>query len=361
MSGRVWLLTLIALAAVSCASPQPTPARPANAGGAESSLIIGVQGDAAVKRVGWRDYAPVIFGAPLRRGDLLRLGAAGHATIACADLKLATIESGVSGYPCQTAPRAPLVYEGSLLTPTRGDSGSGDTPFVISPRKTKLLSPRPLLRWQSIPGANTYKIGLQGTNWATEVAGASEIAYPANAPALQPGVTYRLVVSAGDRSSNAEPGAGLGFTLLSADQTKTVEAGEAKIRAMGLAETPTALLIANLYATNGLLSEAIEMLETRRDSQEPAVLRLLGDLYVGVGLNRLAEERYVAALSRSAALNDVEGQAQTHLVLGRIYDAMGNAVEARRHLADALQLYEQLGDVKNAAEAQAQLNALPKQ
>ncbi len=112
-----------------------------------------MQGDAAVKRAGWRDYAPALFGAPLRRGDLLRLGSAGSATVACADLKLATVEGGVSGYPCQTAPRTPLVYEGTLLNPTRGDGGSGDAPLVISPRKTKLLNPRPVLRWQPVPGA----------------------------------------------------------------------------------------------------------------------------------------------------------------------------------------------------------------
>ena len=329
-------------------------------GGTESGLIVGVQGDAAVKRAGWRDYAPALFGAPLRRGDLLRLGSAGSATVACADLKLATVEGGVSGYPCQTAPKTPLVYEGTLLNPTRGDGGSGDTPLVISPRKTKLLNPRPVLRWQPVPGAKTYKVSLQGANWATEVSGASELPYPDSAPALQPGVTYRLVVMAGDRSSSEEPGAGLGFSVLGAEEAKAVKEAEAKIRALGLAETATALLIANVYATNGLYAEAIEGLERLRGTQEPAVLRLLGDLYISTGLNRLAEERYAAALARSEALNDIEGQAQAQHALGRIYEALGNPAEARRHLSDALALYDRLGEAKKAAEAKAQLDALPK-
>ena len=110
-----------------------------------------------MKRAGWRDYAPALFGAPFRRGDLLRLGSAGRATVACADLKLATVEGAVSGYPCQTAPRTPLVYEGSLLNPTRGDNGNGDYPLVVSPRKTKLLNPRPMLRWQPLPGAKSIR------------------------------------------------------------------------------------------------------------------------------------------------------------------------------------------------------------
>ena len=350
--GAVWML-------LGCGAPQPTPARPAG-GGTESGLIVGVQGDAAVKRAGWRDYAPALFGAPLRRGDLLRLGSAGSATVACADLKLATVEGGVSGYPCQTAPRTPLVYEGTLLNPTRGDNGSGDTPLVISPRKTKLLNPRPVLRWQPMPGAKSYKLSLRGTNWTAEMSGASELPYPDSAPALQPGVTYRLVVTAGDRSSSEEPGAGLGFSVLGAAEAKAVKEAEAKIRALSLTETATALLIANVYATNGLYAEAVEGLERLPGPQEPAVLRLLGDLYISTGLNRLAEERYTTALARSEALSDVEGQAQAHHALGRIYDALGNPAEARRHLSGALALYDRLGDAKQAAEAKAHLDALPK-
>jgi len=350
--GAVWML-------LGCGAPQPTPARPAG-GGTESGLIVGVQGDAALKRAGWRDYAPALFGAPLRRGDLLRLGSAGSATVACADLKLATVEGGVSGYPCQTAPRTPLVYEGTLLNPTRGDNGSGDTPLVISPRKTKLLNPRPVLRWQPMPGAKSYKLSLQGTNWTAEMSGASELPYPDSAPALQPGVTYRLVVTAGDRSSSEEPGAGLGFSVLGAAEAKAVKEAEAKIRALSLTETATALLIANVYATNGLYAEAVEGLERLPGPQEPAVLRLLGDLYISTGLNRLAEERYTTALARSEALSDVEGQAQAQHALGRIYEALGNPTEARRHLSAALALYDRLGDAKQAAEAKAHLDALPK-
>jgi hypothetical protein len=349
--GVLWML-------LGCGAPQPTPARPAG-GATESGLIVGVQGDAAVKRAGWRDYAPALFGAPLRRGDLLRLGSAGSATVACADLKLATVEGGVSGYPCQTAPKTPLVYEGTLLSPTRGDGGSNDAPLVISPRKTKLLNPRPVLRWQPVPGAKTHKVSLQGANWATEVGGAYELPYPESAPVLQPGATYRLVVTAGDRSSSEEPGAGLGFSVIGAEEAKAVKEAEAKIRALGLTETGTALLIANVYATNGLYAEAIEGLERLRGTQEPAVLRLLGDLYISTGLNRLAEERYASALARSEALNDIEGQAQAQHALGRIYEALGNPAEARRHLSDALALYDRLGDTKQAVEAKAQLDALP--
>ena len=52
-AGRCWLR-----ARLSRRLPRPA------GGGTESGLIVGVQGDAAVKRAGWRDYAPALFGAP---------------------------------------------------------------------------------------------------------------------------------------------------------------------------------------------------------------------------------------------------------------------------------------------------------
>jgi lipoprotein NlpI len=85
----------------------------------------------------------------------------------------------------------------------------------------------------------------------------------------------------------------------------------------------------------------------------------LGDLYLSVGLNRQAEERYLAALAGSALAADLEGQAQAHHALGRTYDALGDRAAARRSLTDALALYERLGDASKAAEVKAQLDELP--
>ncbi|MBM4458485.1 MAG: tetratricopeptide repeat protein [Chloroflexi bacterium] len=357
MIRRSWLFILIVLFALGCGSGQQPPGRGENpAGKVESGIIVGLQGEAAMKRAGWRDYAPAMFGAAFRRGDLLRL-TAGRAVVACADLRLATVEAGVSGFPCQASQRPAIVFEGALLNPTRGDGAGDEFPRVISPRKTRLLNPRPLFRWQPVAAAKSYKVRLQGASWTAEAAG-DALAYPDNAPALQPGVAYRLVVTAGDRSSNEEEGSGLGFSIIPADEARAVRDAEARIRGLGLTETPTALLIANVYATHGLYAEAIEGLERLREAQEPAVLRLLGDLYLSVGLNRQAEERYLAALAGSALAADLEGQAQAHHALGRIYDALGDRAAARRSLTDALARYERLGDASQAAEVKRILSAV---
>lgn len=343
------VFTIAALAG--CGGGAATPRGAGSpAGDLESGLIVQLQGDASLKRSGWRDYAPALFGTPFRKGDLLRVDASARATVACADLALAELGSGVNGFPCTATGAAPLVYSGGLAAATRGDPGTGEFPLVISPRKTKLLDPRPLLRWTPVAGAASYAVNLQGTSWSTVVEGATELAYPAGAPALQPGTAYRLVVEANGRSSNEEASAGLGFTLLGEAGARRVRDSEAKIRALGLPDASALLLLANQYANAGLVAEAIGLLEAAGEPAESALARLLGDLYLAVGLNREAETRYQGALALSAQLNDTEGQASAYASLGRIYDLLGNREEAGTHLEQAALLYEKLGDAQTAAE-----------
>ncbi len=112
------LVLLALLGGCGAAAPGPATAAPGNAG-----LIVAVSGDAALKRQGWRDFAPVAFGAVFRRGDLVRVGDGGRALVACADLNLAELTGGVKGNPCPAGGPAPLVFEGALVSPTRGGPG----------------------------------------------------------------------------------------------------------------------------------------------------------------------------------------------------------------------------------------------
>jgi predicted negative regulator of RcsB-dependent stress response len=355
---RLLLIPLV-LTLAACSGPQPAiaPAPGDAAGAGQAGIIVTVQGDASVKRAGWQNYAPALFGAPLQKGDLLRIADAARVVVACADLKLSELPAGVSGFPCRAeANPDTLVYKGRLAAATRGDANDDAFPTVLSPRQTRLLNPRPTLRWSAVPGAASYQVSLQGADWSTTVNGATELAYPSAAPALQPGVAYRLVVAAGDRSSNEETGPGLGFALLDAGEAAAVQAAEAKIQALGLPDAGTRLLIANLYAVHGLYAEAITLLAPLAEAGQPAVARLLGDLYLGIGLNREAEASYLQALSLSEGAGDVEGQAAAHAALGTIYAALGSRAEAEKQWRAALAAYDQLGDQAKIAQLRAFLN-----
>lgn len=319
----------------------------AETGGRGLHLMVAVQGKVSVKRKGWRVYAPAGFGTVLRLGDLLSLEGASRATVACADLTVHEMPAGLSGVPCPATRPALLVYEGSLLNPTRADVPD-EIPVVVSPRRTKLLARRPRLRWEPMVGVAEFEVSVRGpgVDWSAVVRSATEVAYPENAPALQPGAVYKVSVVAGGRSSDEASAPGLGFTLLSPEEARAVSAERERIQQLRLASAATKLLTAHLYASRGLKAEAIEQLEDlTKDVKAPAVLQALGAFDQEAGLYRLAEKRYLDASRRSQDAGEIEGQALAQQALGSLYhDAFGDESAAARSLHEALALFQRLGD-----------------
>ena len=353
LSHAMCLPVIMLLSLVACSgAPSAAPQGQSGALDRDSAIIVALQGQASVKRSGWSEYAPAVFGMSVRKGDLMRLGATAQAQLACADLKLAALTGGVNGMPCKTGtPAGGIVYSGGLVNPTRGGLAD-DYPQIVLPRKTKLLNPRPLLRWTAIPSASSYTLSIQGTSWTTEITGKTEVPYPAGAPSLEVGKSYLLVVSAGSHASTEEAAAGLGFSVMQPDEATSVRDAEARIRGLRLEDTPTRLLIANLYASHGLNAEAVVMLEGAAGS-EPAVSRLLGDLHIAMGLNEAAEKPYADALALSTAANDVEGQGIAHHRLGQIAEALGDSSRATEELQQAIPHFEKLGDAATLAQIRA--------
>lgn len=323
-------------------------------------LIVAVQGQLGVKRESWSKYVPARFGTTLQHGDLLRLEGSSQATVACADVTIVAVPRGIGGIPCKVA-QPLLVYAGSLVNPTRGNT-SGEFPMVVLPRQTKLLNARPMLRWTPVTGATTYTVSVRGPNvqWSMDVSTKTAVVYPDSAPALTAGAAYKVTVVAAGRSSDEESGPGLGFTLLKPDEAQMVREAERKLRALGLADTPTQFLVAYLYLAHGLNAGAIELLEELSSVlQEPAAVRLLGETYVKIGLSRLAEDRYLRALKLSQGVQDVEGEALAQNALGLIYaEALGNKGEAGQRLQKAMALYQRLGDAKMVRQLRGQLAGL---
>ena len=346
---RIVLLLLLAGLLAGC-GPAVTP-MPAAGDANALHTLVSVSGQVSVKRQGWTQYAPLLFGAGVRLGDLLRLDVGAKALLACADLTLVNAPAGVGGLPCKVA-QPILTYAGSLLSATRADVPPA-FPQIVAPRKTKILNPRPVLRWLSAGAGARYKVTVQGpgVTWSAEVVDQTELVYPADAPALQAGAAYKLKVEAGGRSSDLENLPGLGFTLLSDADAKAARAAEEKIRALKLEDAPARLLLANLYISKGLDAEAIGLLESlAAEKAEPAVRLALSDLYLKSGVNSLAEEGYLAALKLSEAAGDIEGQAAALRALGLLAEARGNPGEAAGQWKASLALYEKLGDAKMMKE-----------
>jgi|SRR5882724_5786411 len=250
-----------------------------------------------------------------------------------------------------------------MINVTRGRPSDGSFPIVLSPRKTKLLSPLPVLRWTPVSGAVAYAVIVRGANlfWSSQVRStATELVYPEMAPQLKAGVDYKLIVQTIDRSSADEPGLGLGFSVLGSKDRQAVEKEQKKIGDLKLPEGPTQFLTAQIYATHGLNAEAIQRLESASQTfKVAAVARLLGDLYLKVGLTRQAEAHYLTSVDLSRDETDDEGEMLAHLALADIYEqALGNNKSATEHLDTAVALARKIGDDVTASQAATKLAEL---
>ncbi|HEY9602008.1 MAG TPA: hypothetical protein V6C85_10385 [Allocoleopsis sp.] len=77
---------------------------------------------------------------------------------------------------------------------------------------------------------------------------------------------------------------------------------------LDLADETKSFALANLYRVHDLKAEAIATLEAlvKRGSQTAAFYRTLGDLYLDVGLNALAQSHYMRANQLAAEAGDME-------------------------------------------------------
>ena len=57
----------------------------------DASTVVAISGPVLLKRVGWSNYAPVLFGTVLRSDDLVQVGSAASANVACPDLSIVSL------------------------------------------------------------------------------------------------------------------------------------------------------------------------------------------------------------------------------------------------------------------------------
>jgi hypothetical protein len=96
----------------------------------------------------------------------------------------------------------------------------------------------------------------------------------------------------------------------------------------------------------------------RQGSQTPAVYCLLGNLYSYVGLNLLAEARYLKVVDLLKATSDPEGLAAVHAGLAKVYTVMGDRPSTTRELNLARTPYETLGESEQVRQLGATLAKL---
>jgi len=355
MKWRILTGAILSLTLVELASPGLTSAAGLN-------FISQLSGDVKLKQVRWSNYQKANFGDSLSQEDQLQLGAKASATVLCSNLRLWKVPSAKVSRVSEGCPAGTATLNrpnSSRRAPTRAPNST--IPYIISPRDTVLHNDQPILRWNAVPGATRYTVQVRGggLDWETETNG-TEIVYP-GAPPLKKGRRYRLIVVADNgASSEEEQGVSLRFSVLDDQKAELVLAKVRELKQQRLTKEAEALALAYLYRSHELNAEAIELLEglVKQGSQITAVYQLLGDIYLQVGLSRLAKERYLRALQLAKRSEDVEGQAVVQVGLGEADYALGNKNEAVRWLENAKAGYVALGDDLQVRELERRIDSL---
>ncbi|NEP14836.1 MAG: hypothetical protein F6K14_32515 [Symploca sp. SIO2C1] len=329
--------------------------------------IIQIKGNVQLKRSHGRVIRPQA-GTRVYPRDKLVAANGTQVLVQCTDLSTLLVEgygeNQLNG--CASPTQEAQCTPGTYKCPHRGDLitlNNSSTPYIISPRRTKLLNNQPRLRWNPVSEATSYTVSIkgEGVDWKTQVSD-TQIVYPGEQP-LQPGSHYLLIVRADTGASSTDepviPG-GLGFSLLETTPAQQVHSQSEKIAQKSWTEQAKTLALANLYLNNGLTLEAVEMLENLVNSgvETAPIYNNIGKLYLNfLALVPEAKTYYLKAVELADS-NDIEEQTAAQDGLGQVEAKFGNRDEAIRLLTLARDGYETLGDSERVSQLERQLRRL---
>lgn len=358
----IGLLMLAGLMGCNGDNPTVTPSAPAGASQPDATLglLVRADGQVEISRQRWESgqWSPASVGALVAADDLLEVQS-GSAMFLCPDWSVQELIGGPDNSPCPRDTAAEqFTYEGYRL---RGSVRGIDheVPYILYPRQALILEERPLLRWHDT-GAGSYTVALEANGapiWeATDVTG-TELRYPGDAPALETGRTYQLVVQDTDTmtSSLEDSTRGTGFRLAEANERTVIDEQWARITAIDALDEAEQQLAIAVYLISrspddppafGYWGEAWLRLEAAAQIHDtPTVWRWQGEALRAMRLPNEAEQPYQRALQQAEAQGNREEQATALVGLWRVTDE-------QQYFDAALRLYEELGDKEQIAALQ---------
>ncbi|MFN7246598.1 MAG: tetratricopeptide repeat protein [Microcystis sp.] len=341
------------------------------------NTIFQVKGKVTVKKPQWKKTLPASVGLTLSFDDELEVAANASVKVYCSNLKQWTVKTGKyivsSGCPrgnpvirLLNSNHDTLSSNNTLYDPrpaglTPRPAGQREEvlaklPYLITPRQTNILTNRPPLRWNAVPGATNYTVKIDGVNWETQT-NKTEIVYPGEPP-LEAGKRYRVTIKADNGASSRRDDENVGFTVLDEQTKKTVLDAVKAVQQQQLSPEEAGLVLAHLYRGYGLYGDAVEVLEglVKQNSQVATVYQLLGDTYLKIGLPQLAKKPYDKALKLATNTQNLSVQAEIQAGLGIAYHLLGNKNEAIQWLTKAKGTYNQLGDTSQVQELAKTIN-----
>ncbi|PZV09779.1 MAG: hypothetical protein DCF32_01620 [Leptolyngbya sp.] len=318
-----------------------------------------------LKRSGWTNFRRALPGTALYGDDRLRVRPGTVVVLVCPDRRVTdNVPAGDSSVSraCPDTPRRVRPTFGVSETWSAGDAA---LPYVISPWSGQVLTPKPLLRWNAVAGAQLYTVTLKkrdGEDWAevwTIQSSQTTLCYPASQPALELGDEYVLQVVAENAAEASDDGEPVEiFSLISRDERADAEAAIAAVNAMDASqELKTLILVDEVYPSYKLFAQGINDLLALVESgtETTQIYRLLGDYFIRSGLELPTEQSYLKAIELAATGENLEEQVRAQWGLGTLYNRVDRPEEAKVLLRQAQQGAMALGDAKLLASIEAEL------
>lgn len=332
-----------------------------------NGTVINIQGNSEIQRSDGRTLLPQL-GTSLYPGDQLKTTTNSQLIILCSDLSVQLIGGGTNQLnQCLVADNTADECYPKTKCSHRGDDlnlwNRQEIPYIISPQKTQILNPQPILQWGGVPAPTKYTVSLRENGqeiWRVTDIVETQIQYPGEPP-LKPGNTYQVIVETDTGRSSRDvpvPG-GTEFNLLAPETAAEIQQKVTNIQSQGLEPISEKLAIATLYEQYELLAEAIELLETVVNLEKTApIYKKLGDLYwLTWELAPVAKPYYLQAIE-SAHPQDLETLTFAKDGLGQIEVVLGNRGKALEIFREVKAGYQQLGEIQQMQEVAKQIQDL---
>lgn len=279
-------------------APEPAPAET----DAPTAVLTSCKGPVTIVRAGGGSAAGT-FGVALAEGDQVKTGADAEAEIMFASGNWVQVGANsslrIKGHP-GAKPREQsfeVVQNFLKLKSTEGTSSisglrSGDKSsalVALSPCQTKVRATRPTFQWSADDPNLELQLAVydeSGVHWQSDVSGTTSAAYPVDAPALVPGVSYSWTLETADPlvSPPLRTPASF-FEIIAPDEIAALDREFAQIEADKPGPTSYHLMRASLYFDRGLIADAISETETAlvSDPNNSSLHAILGRLYAETG------------------------------------------------------------------------------
>jgi Tetratricopeptide repeat len=316
----------------------------------EIGRIDRLEGRGLLLREGLPDALTLTPGERLCVGDRVQLAANARASAVCAtDGTTRNFPLGMESRTTSVCPPVEECDDSANPGCLRGDDDkilNSNTPHILSPYNTALLTTQPRFRWGAFSAENRYTVTLENggkTAWGPIEVEGTEVTYSGEIP-LVAGTSYKLTVTANNGATVTSR-----FSLLKEEERTELM----QVLAMQpIDETAVIPPQVYVYTDYLLFSEAIDTLEATiaNGNRSAAIYLQLGQLYNGIGLLFKAEAAYSEAIEQAVTEGNLKGQALARARLGQVYRDTGNLEAAIAQFSQAKMLYEQAGDPDRAQE-----------